>query len=76
MIEEKRKIYRSRTDRMIVGVCGGLADYFNVDSTIVRLAFVALALLGGPGFLIYLICMILIPLEPERSATTIDQQSS
>jgi phage shock protein C len=48
---------------MIGGVCGGLAEYFNIDPTIVRLIFVATALLGGPGLLVYLILWIITPLE-------------
>ncbi len=59
-----RRLYRSRTDAMIGGVCGGIARYGNVDPTIVRLIFVLLALLGGHGILIYLILWLVIPLEP------------
>jgi phage shock protein C len=57
---------------MIGGVCGGLAEYFNIDPTLVRLAFVALALLGGNGVLIYLVLLILVPNEPDASDTVID----
>lgn len=60
-----RRLYRSRTDRMLAGVCGGLARYFNIDPTIVRILFVLLALPGGvPGPLIYLFLWILVPEEP------------
>ena len=58
------KLYRSMTDKRVAGVCGGLAKYFNVDPTLIRLAFVFLALAGGPGFLIYLIMWIVLPCEP------------
>ena len=58
------KLYRSMTDKRVAGVCGGLAKYFNVDPTLVRLAFVFLALAGGPGVLIYLIMWIVLPCEP------------
>ncbi len=61
---ETKKLYRSQTERMIGGVCGGLAEYLSLDPTLVRLAFVALALLGGHGLLIYLILLILMPLNP------------
>lgn len=61
---QTRKLYRSRTDRMIGGVCGGIADYFGIDPTLVRLGFVAAALLGGPGLLIYLILWIVTPENP------------
>ncbi len=57
------KLYRSQTDRMLGGVCGGLAKYLNVDLTIVRLFFVVLTLLGGFGPLIYFIMWIVVPLE-------------
>ncbi len=65
MTAETRKLYRSRGERMIAGVCGGLAEYFDLDVTLIRLVFVVATLLGGHGILAYLICLILIPLEPE-----------
>ena len=61
---ETKRLYRSINDRQIAGVCGGLAEYFEVDPTIVRLVFVALALVGGPGILLYIIMAIVIPEEP------------
>lgn len=57
------KLYRSQTDRMLGGVCGGLAKYLRIDLTIVRLFFVVLTLLGGFGPLIYFIMWIVVPLE-------------
>ncbi len=65
MTADKKKLYRSRNDRMLAGVCGGLGEYFDVDSTVIRLLFIVLAILGGHGILAYLIALILIPLEPE-----------
>ena len=50
-----RKIFRSIDDYMVAGVCGGLADYFKIDSSLVRIIFVLLILSGGSGVLIYLI---------------------
>lgn len=61
---ETKKLYRSRTDQMIGGVCGGLADYFNMDPTVIRLLFVLLAVLAGHGVLIYLILWLVIPPAP------------
>lgn len=61
---QTRKLYRSRTNRTIAGVCGGLAQYFNADTTLIRVLFVALALLGGPGLVIYVVMWILVPEEP------------
>jgi phage shock protein C len=65
---ETRKLYRSRTDRKLAGVCGGLAQYFNIDATLLRVLFVVLALLGGPGLVIYLLMWILVREEPEAAA--------
>lgn len=62
---ETKRLYRSRSNVMIGGVCAGLADYFNLDPTVVRLIFVLLALLGGHGVLVYLILWLVVPLQPE-----------
>lgn len=65
MTPETRKLYRSRTNRMIAGVCAGLADFFGIDPTVVRLVFVAGALLGFGSFVfIYLVLFIIVPEEP------------
>lgn len=58
------KLMRSRDDQMVAGVAAGLADYFQLDVTIVRLVFVILTLAGGPGLLLYLILWLIMPL-PE-----------
>ena len=60
-----RRIYRSREDRVIGGVCGGIARYFNIDPVLVRVGAVALAFLGGAGLLAYLAAVLLIPNEGE-----------
>ena len=60
-----RKLYRSRRESMIAGVCGGLAEYFRTDPTWVRLIFVLFFFAGGSAFLIYLILWMLVPLEPN-----------
>ncbi len=60
-----KRLYRSRDDKMIGGVCGGLSKYFNVDSTIVRLLAVLL-LFAGVGLIAYLIAWIVVPLEGGR----------
>lgn len=60
-----KRLYRSRSDRMIAGICGGLGKYFNVDPVIFRIIAVILLLPGGfPGLIPYLILWILVPLEP------------
>jgi len=61
---ETKRLYRSKTDTMIGGVCSGLAKYLNIDPTIVRLVFVLMLLLGGHGLLVYLILWLVIPQEP------------
>ncbi len=62
---ETKKLYRSKTDKMISGVCGGLAQYFGVDATLVRLVFALLVFFGvGSGVLLYIILAIVVPLEP------------
>jgi phage shock protein PspC (stress-responsive transcriptional regulator) len=60
-----KRLYRSRTNRVIAGVAGGLGEYFGVDATIIRIIWVLLALPGGlPGIVLYIIFWILMPLEP------------
>jgi phage shock protein C len=63
-VEATKKLYRRRTDRMLAGVCGGLADFFNLDATLIRVLFVVLTLLGGSGLVIYLVMWILVPEAP------------
>jgi phage shock protein C len=60
-MEEPRKLYRSQTQRMIAGVCGGLAEYFNVDATLIRVLFLILAVFGGSGLVIYVVMWIIVP---------------
>ena len=64
MENTSKKLYRSRSNRMLAGICAGIANYFNVDPTIVRLVFVIMALAGGPGLIVYLILALIIPEEP------------
>lgn len=66
MAEGAKKLYRSQDQKMLGGVCGGLGEYFNIDPVIVRLIFVAFALIGGGGLLLYLIMWLLIPQEPTE----------
>jgi Putative stress-responsive transcriptional regulator len=57
------KLYRSKTDRVIWGVCGGLAKYFNIDPVIVRIIAVASIIAGTLGFWIYIIMALVVPTE-------------
>lgn len=58
-----KKLYRPREGRKFAGVCAGLAEYFNVDPTLVRIIFVLASLTGGPGFLVYIVLMMIMPEE-------------
>ncbi len=60
----EKRLFRSRTDRKIWGVCGGLAKYFNIDPTLVRILFVASLFVGTLGFWVYIIMAIIVPVEP------------
>jgi len=52
---KNKKLYRSQSNKMIAGVCGGIADYFEIDPTLIRLIVVAIALFGGVGLLAYIV---------------------
>lgn len=70
-----RRLYRSRKDRKIAGVCGGLAEFFKIDPVIVRVIAVILLLPGGfPGFVPYIILWWLVPYAPSGSRTTAEAQ--
>jgi len=62
-----KKLYRSKTDRKLAGVCGGLADYTGIDATIWRIIFVVLALPGGaPGIIPYVVMWIVVPEQGKQ----------
>jgi phage shock protein C len=69
-----KRLYRSRSEEMIAGVCGGLAEYLNVDPTVIRLVFLLLFFAGGGGLFIYLILWVIMPLEPVASAEIVEVQ--
>ena len=56
-----KRLYKSNTNRVISGVCGGIAEYINIDPTLVRLAWLALTFFGGSGVLIYIVAAIVMP---------------
>jgi phage shock protein C len=64
MTEQQRRLYRSQTNKVIAGVCGGLAEYLNVDTTIIRLVWVLLTLLGGSGIILYVLAFFIVPEKP------------
>ncbi len=71
MAKEPKRLYRSRSKRILGGVCGGLGEYLNVDPTVLRVIFVVLAFLYGASLLIYLIMWVLVPEEPQSSAEVV-----
>lgn len=62
--QDQTRLYRSRRDRMVGGVCGGLAERFGWSATVVRIVFVASIILPGPQVLAYILLWVIVPLEP------------
>ena len=60
-----KRLYKSETNRMIAGVCGGIAEYFDIDATLVRLGFLVFSLAAGTGVLGYLVAALVIPGREE-----------
>jgi len=73
---EPKRLYRSRRDRMISGVCAGVAEYFNLDPAIVRIVWVLACLFGGAGVILYLAAMLIIPLNPQPTELKKKQRNS
>lgn len=63
---EKKRLYKSESDKKICGVCSGIAKYFSIDPTLVRLGLVAFCVLGGSGVLAYIVCVLVMPDEPTN----------
>lgn len=70
-----KKLYRSKTDRKIGGVCGGLGEYFGVDSTLVRLAAVVLIFASGAGLIAYIVAWAIIPERPNHVDVSYEAKS-
>jgi phage shock protein C len=66
MAEHNKRLYRSSSSKMLGGVCGGVAEYFGIDPTIIRVIYVVLSVFTAafPGILLYIICLIIIPQDP------------
>lgn len=62
-----KKLYKSTTDRKLCGVCAGIANYLNVDPTVVRLLWALITFLGGAGLIAYIVCALVIPDEPYNN---------
>jgi len=65
-----KRLYRSRRDGMIAGVCAGFAEYFDVDPSLVRLVFILIVFLGGAGLLLYLAAWLIVPENKEQTASS------
>jgi len=80
MENQPKKLYRSQTDKIIAGVCGGLGKYFEIDPILIRGAFILLGLINGAGLILYIILAIIVPKEPveetkaEESKMTNEQK--
>lgn len=68
MSEPEKRLYRSRKDRKLLGVLGGIAEFFGLDPSLIRIAYVVVTFftLGVPGILMYLVMAFIIPIEPKR----------
>ncbi len=64
---EEKKLYRSKDNRMLAGVCGGIAEYFAIDASLVRIGAVLLSLGAGSGILAYIVAAIVIPEKPAET---------
>jgi len=69
-MEQHRKVYRSEKDRLIAGVCGGLAEYFNTDPVLVRLIFVLFAFVSGLGIIAYIVLWIIAPRASSQEVSS------
>lgn len=67
-MKQPKKLYRSRTNRILAGICGGIGEYFSIDPMLVRIGFVIVSLFPGPSVIFYLLAWIIIPLQPAKSA--------
>ena len=75
MVDLKKRLYRSKDERMLAGVCGGIGEYLEVDPTLIRLAAVLLAFAGGPGFIAYIVLWLIVPERPVEDMFAPDTPS-
>lgn len=62
----EKRLYKIEQGKMVAGVCAGIAEYFEIDPTLVRLAWVIFTALGGSGIIAYILCAVLFPQKPEE----------
>jgi len=70
-----KKLYRSKKDKIIAGVCGGIGEYFNIDPVLIRILWLFFTFLGGAGILAYIIAWVVIPLSQEKVETAADEEN-
>ena len=76
-----KKLYRSETDKVLAGVCGGLAEYFDIDSVLLRLIWVLIVVMSGifPGVIVYILAILIVPKRPittPEETSKIDERAS
>lgn len=69
----EKRLYKSEENKMLAGVCGGIAEYCNLDPTIIRLGWVVFCALGGSGFLAYILAAIIMPCRPKDGTNYISR---
>jgi phage shock protein PspC (stress-responsive transcriptional regulator) len=69
-----KKLHRSQTDKIFAGVCGGLADYFDIDATIIRLLFILIVAFGGSGLIVYLLLWLIMPKSSNEPAIITEEK--
>jgi len=74
--KEIKRLYRSRKNRVIGGVCGGLANYFEVDVVVIRILFILFALIKGIGLLIYLVALVVVPVNANGTSSSAPEKKS
>ena len=68
-----KKLYRSKSNRMIAGVCAGVAEYLNIDPTVIRVIWAIASILGFLGLLAYIACALIIPEKPDNTIIDAEQ---
>lgn len=69
-----KKLYRVNEGKIFAGICTGIAEYANIDVTIIRVLWVAMTLFAGVGLILYIVCIFIIPLKPESTNTNIIEE--
>ena len=70
-----KKLYKSNTDKKIAGVCGGIAEYLNIDSTVIRIIWIISSFAIGTGLIAYIICALVMPNQPINEAKVIKEET-